>query len=908
MSLTPMMKQYLEIKEKYPDCILFFRVGDFYEMFFEDGKTASRALELVLTGKDCGLEERAPMCGVPYHAASTYISRLISQGYKVAIAEQVEDPSLAKGLVRREVIKVITPGTYIDLNSTEELNTYLATVWEEGNKVSIAITDIGTGEFKVTSFINLKTTLLDELSKISPKEVIVDINMNEDLIKDIHEVTNALITKKNLQEFRVDDKNLINQFSEAEISGLDEASKNSSKVLLRYILETQKMSLTNINFLETYDIVNFMTIDGNSRRNLELTESIREKSKKGSLLWVMDKTSTSMGARALRKWIDEPLIIKNEIEKRLDGVEELFSNLSLNDDIREALKNIYDIERIVGKVSSGNVNGKDMVSLRTSLEKIPSIKEVLKGASSEILKEYYKDLDELSDIKELLQKSIMDDPSLSIKEGNIIKKGYNEEVDSLRGAKLHGKEWIASLENSEREVTGIKSLKVGFNKVFGYYIEISKANYSLIPEGRYIRKQTLSNAERYITSELKEMEDKILGAEEKLMSLEYSLFVEIRKKVEGEISRLKKSARVLGNLDALSTLAIVALENNYVKPIINEEGIIDIKEGRHPVVERVIPKGEFVSNDTLLNKEDNQLLLITGPNMAGKSTYMRQVALITLMAQIGSFVPASYANISVCDKIFTRIGASDDLAGGKSTFMVEMWEVSNILKNATSKSLVLLDEVGRGTSTYDGLSIAWSVIEHISKNEDLRCKTLFATHYHELTKLEGNIRGVKNYSVAVKEYEDNIIFLRKIVEGGADQSYGIEVAKLAGLPQDVIERAKEILEGLEENSSSKEFKYNSSENDSNKLAAEEISNSYEVKKEESSAIKETEKDLIVEEKIVSPKKMKKMPVMQLDFNYMEKEGLLKKLADCDILNMTPLDAMNTLYSLVKEAKRIEQEG
>ena len=908
MSLTPMMKQYLEIKEKYPDCILFFRVGDFYEMFFEDGKTASRALELVLTGKDCGLEERAPMCGVPYHAASTYISRLISQGYKVAIAEQVEDPSLAKGLVRREVIKVITPGTYIDLNSTEELNTYLATVWEEGNKVSIAITDIGTGEFKVTSFINLKTTLLDELSKVAPKEVIVDINMNEDLIKDIHEVTNALITKKNLQEFRVDDKEFINQFSEAEISGLDEASKNSSKVLLRYILETQKMSLTNINFLETYDIVNFMTIDGNSRRNLELTESIREKSKKGSLLWVMDKTSTSMGARALRRWIDEPLIIKNEIEKRLDGVEELFSNLSLNDDIREALKNIYDIERIVGKVSSGNVNGKDMVSLRTSLEKIPSIKEVLNGASSEILKEYYKDLDELLDIKELLQKSIMDDPSLSIKEGNIIKDGYNKEVDSLRGAKLHGKEWIASLENSEREVTGIKSLKVGFNKVFGYYIEISKANYSLIPEGRYIRKQTLSNAERYITSELKEMEDKILGAEEKLMSLEYSLFVEIRKKVEGEISRLKKSARVLGNLDALSTLAIVALENNYIKPIINEEGIIDIKEGRHPVVERVIPKGEFVSNDTLLNKEDNQLLLITGPNMAGKSTYMRQVALITLMAQMGSFVPASYANISVCDKIFTRIGASDDLAGGKSTFMVEMWEVSNILKNATSKSLVLLDEVGRGTSTYDGLSIAWSVIEHISKNENLRCKTLFATHYHELTKLEGNIRGVKNYSVAVKEYEDNIIFLRKIVEGGADQSYGIEVAKLAGLPQDVIERAKEILEGLEENSSSKEFKYNSSENDSNKLAAEEISKSYEVKKEESSAIKETEKDLMVEEKIVSPKKMKKMPVMQLDFNYMEKEGLLKKLADCDILNMTPLDAMNTLYSLVKEAKRIEQEG
>ena len=917
MSLTPMMKQYLEIKEKYPDCILFFRVGDFYEMFFEDGKTASRALELVLTGKDCGLEERAPMCGIPYHAASTYISRLIAQGYKVAIGEQVEDPSLAKGLVKREVIKVITPGTYIDLNSTENLNTYLIAIYEDYNKVSIALTDIGTGEFKVTSFTNLKTTLLDELSKIGPKEVIVDVNMNEDLVKDIHNSTNALITKKNLQEFRVDDKDLINQFSEAEVSGLDETSKNSSKVLLKYILETQKMNLTNINFLETYDIVNFMTIDGNSRRNLELTESIREKSKKGSLLWVMDKTATAMGGRALRRWIDEPLIIKKEIEKRLDGVEELFSNLSLNDDVREALKDIYDIERIVGKVSSGNVNGKDMVSLRTSLEKIPRIKEVLKNTSSEILKEYYNDLDELLDIKELLQKSIIDDPSLSIKEGNIIKEGYNEEVDNLRGAKLHGKEWIASLESSEREVTGIKSLKVGFNKVFGYYIEISKANYSLIPEGRYIRKQTLSNAERYITSELKEMEDKILGAEEKLMALEYNLFIDIRKKVEKEISRLKKSARILGNLDALSTLGIVALENNYVKPSINEEGIINIKEGRHPVVEKVIPKGEFVSNDTLLNKEDNQLLLITGPNMAGKSTYMRQVALITLMAQMGSFVPASYANISICDKIFTRIGASDDLAGGKSTFMVEMWEVSNILKNATSKSLVLLDEVGRGTSTYDGLSIAWSVIEHISNKEDLRCKTLFATHYHELTKLEGTIKGVKNYSVAVKEYEDNIIFLRKIVEGGADQSYGIEVAKLAGLPEGVIERAKEILEGLEKNStttttssSENKVKYDSQkeeEEDLNKIAAEEISTTYEVQKEPCK--KESYKESIcIEEKIVSPKKMKKMPAMQLDFNYIEKESLLNEIANCDILNMTPLDAMNTLYKLVKEAKRIEQEG
>ncbi len=908
MGLTPMMRQYLEIKEKYPDCILFFRVGDFYEMFFEDGKTASRALELVLTGKDCGLEERAPMCGIPYHAASTYISRLIAQGYKVAIGEQVEDPATAKGLVKREVIKVITPGTYVDSNNSQQnLNTYLVAVYEEGSKLSIALTDIGTGEFKTTSFTNLKTTLLDELSKIGPKEVIVDVNMNEELVKEIHVATNALITKKNLREFQVSNNELIEQFSEAEVSGLDEASKCSSKVLLKYIFETQKMSLTNINFLETYDIVNFMTIDGNSRRNLELTESIREKSKKGSLLWVMDKTATSMGGRSLKRWIDEPLIIKEEIEKRLDGVEELFNNISLNEDIREALRDIYDIERIVGKVSSGNVNGKDMVSLRTSLEKIPAIKKELSNTNSPLLREYFNDLDELTDIKELLQESIIDDPSLSIKEGNIIRDGYNEEVDSLRGAKLHGKEWIASLENSEREVTGIKSLKVGFNKVFGYYIEISKANYALIPEGRYIRKQTLANAERYITSELKEMEDKILGAEEKLMSLEYSLFVEIRNKVENEISRLKRSARVLGNLDALSTLSLIALENNYVKPQINEEGVIEIVEGRHPVVEKVIPKGDFVSNETILNREENQLLLITGPNMAGKSTYMRQVALITLMAQMGSFVPAKEANISVCDKIFTRIGASDDLAGGKSTFMVEMWEVSNILKNATSKSLVLLDEVGRGTSTYDGLSIAWSVIEYISKNENLKCKTLFATHYHELTKLEGTIPGVKNYSVAVKEYDDNIIFLRKIVQGGADQSYGIEVAKLAGLPEDVIVRAKEILESLEG-----EVAIDTTQHSKVTAIEEKVETKVEVKyeeaKEEKSLVAEEVKPIFEDEKIISSRRMKSNPAMQLDFNYIEKEAFLRDVASCDILNMTPLDAMNTLNKLVKEAKRIQQEG
>lgn len=890
MGLTPMMKQYFEIKDRYKDCILFFRLGDFYEMFFDDAKTASRELELVLTGRDCGLEERAPMCGIPFHASLGYISRLVAKGYKVAICEQVEDPSAAKGIVKRDVIKVITPGTYVDGNNENNSNIYLMAVYEENGVIGLALTDISTGEFKTTSFNSLQTTLLDEINKVSPKEIIVDINTSESLLHEISLNCDALLTKKDLSDFRVKEEDLISQFSEIEISDLSKESKISCMVLLKYIYETQKMSLLNINYLEKYDIVNYMTIDGSSRRNLELTENIREKSKRGSLLWVMDKTSTSMGGRILRKWIDEPLISKTEIDKRLEGVEELYSSIELNEDIRIALRDIYDIERIVGKIANGNVNGKDMVSLRTSLTKLPAIKDLLSTCKSPLLKDYFNSLDTLDDIKNLLLNSILDDPAIGVKEGNIIKDGYSEEVDELRKAKLHGKEWIAALENSEREVTGIKSLKVGYNKVFGYYIEIRKANYDSIPEGRYIRKQTLANAERYITQELKEMEEKILGAEEKLINLEYNLFLEIRSLVSKEISRLKNSARIVGNLDCISTLALIALENDYVRPNINEDGIIEIIEGRHPVVEKVIGRGEFVSNDILLNKKDNRLLLITGPNMAGKSTYMRQVALITLMAQLGSFVPAKTANISVCDRIFTRIGASDDLAGGKSTFMVEMWEVSNILKNATSKSLVLLDEVGRGTSTYDGLSIAWSVIEHISNNENLKCNTLFATHYHELTKLEGEIEGVKNYSVAVKEVDDNIIFLRKIVKGGADQSYGIEVAKLAGLPKEVINRAKDILDNLEDNTSKLE------KIEINNQLKEEVS----IDKEQIVEVKEDTKEIIDDNKVNS----KTQDDIQIDFTFVEKESLIKELSSVDILNLNPMEAMNKLYKLVSDAKKL----
>ncbi|MDB1922017.1 DNA mismatch repair protein MutS [Clostridium tertium] len=932
--LTPMMRQYFEIKENYKDCILFFRLGDFYEMFFEDAKIASRELELVLTGRDCGLEERAPMCGIPFHAASSYIARLVNKGYKVAIGEQVEDVSVAKGIVKRDVIKVITPGTYIEnTEDSEYKNTYLMCIVEDNGYYGLASSDISTGEFKVTSFTAIKASLLDEITKIAPKEIIVDINISDELLSEITSISSALITKRDLSKSICTEEELLEQFSEVCITNLNDLSKTVSKALLKYIYDTQKMTLTNINLLEYYDIINYMTIDGNSRRNLELTENLKEKSKKGSLIWVLDKTATSMGGRAIRKWIEEPLIIKSEIEKRLEGVEELYNNAYFNEDLRSLLKEIYDIERIVGKISNKNANAKDLISLKCSLEKLPGIKSHLSEASSNILKEWYKDLDELTDIKELLSNSILDDPSIALKEGNIIKDGYNEEIDSLRTAKLHGKEWIAALENRERDFTGIRSLKVGYNKVFGYYIEISKANYSSIPEGRYIRKQTLANAERFITQELKEMEDKILGAEEKLVSLEYDLFIEIREAIEKEIARLKQSARIIGNLDALSTLSLIAVENDYVKPSINEDGIIEINEGRHPVVEKVIGKGEFVSNDTTLNSNDNRLLLITGPNMAGKSTYMRQVALITLMAQIGSFVPAKSANISICDKIFTRIGASDDLAGGKSTFMVEMWEVSNILKNATSKSLVLLDEVGRGTSTYDGLSIAWSVIEYISKNNNLKCKTLFATHYHELTKLEGVIEGVKNYSVAVSEIDDNIIFLRKIVEGGADQSYGIEVAKLAGLPTQVIDRAKEILSSLENTSGSNSLDVTSiKEVATDKFEKDDVNKSVNIKetvevptsysnpldnaKEESNESyieKESEpinNTLLEDTNIKKGSKKKKnskdeINDYQIDFTMIEKENLINSLADIDVMALTPMDAMNTLYKLILEAKRVK---
>ncbi|SMC16980.1 DNA mismatch repair protein MutS [Clostridium acidisoli DSM 12555] len=873
MGLTPMMQQYMSVKENCKDCILFFRLGDFYEMFFEDAKIAAMELELVLTGKDCGLSERAPMCGIPYHAANMYITRLINKGYKVAIGEQLENPAMAKGIVKRGIVKIITPGTYTDSSFLDDTkNNYIMSLFIDNDTFGISIADVSTGEFNCTRETIDHEVIMNEISKYNPKEILVQKSLDEKLLKEIKERFKCVFSSFD-DEFFLDEReeNLKAQFSNYEDVERDILIKDSANGLLKYIIDTQKVSLDHINTLKRYSVIDYMSIDMNSRRNLELTETLREKSKKGSLLWVLDKTSTAMGARQLRRWIEEPLVDKTAICDRLDAVEELTLNISLHEDLKASLKQIYDIERLVGKISTQSVNAKEFIFLKNSIEKLPNVKEILEKFKCTLLNKVNMKLDDLRDIYEILDSAVLEAPSISVKEGNIIKDGYNEEVDELRKAKAHGKEWIANLESKEREETNIKSLKISYNKVFGYYIEITKSNLNMVPEGRYIRKQTLANCERYITEELKNMEEKILGAEEKLVSLEYELFTKLRDEISSHIDRMKKSARLLSELDCLSSLASISLENNYCKPKIINNGIIDIKEGRHPVVENMLSYGTFVANDTKLNTKEEQLMLITGPNMAGKSTYMRQVALIVIMAQIGCFVPAKEAQISICDKIFTRIGASDDLAAGKSTFMVEMWEVSNILKNATPNSLIILDEVGRGTSTYDGLSIAWAVVEYICTNKKLKCKTLFATHYHELTSLEGVIDGLKNYSIAVKQIKDDIVFLRKIVKGGADESYGIEVAKLAGLPKEVTKRAKEILENLE-NENSKEISY--------------------------------EKILEEKPKKVTSAKKQKNDTVQIGFADIGKDNFIKDLCDIDVMNMTPLESMNKLYEIIKNAKNL----
>ena len=808
---SPMMQKYLETKEQYKDCILFYRLGDFYEMFFDDAITASRELEITLTGKNCGQEERAPMCGVPFHAAEMYISRLITKGYKVAICEQLENPNETKGIVKRGVIRVVTPGTIIESNMLEERkNNYIMSIYKNGIYFGISVCDISTGDFYSTEIKedNNFPLLLDELARYTPSELVVNSMMSncEEEINKIKERFELYITKYNDKFF--DNSNIQkikNRFTIVDTNNKEinieekRLAISSINALVEYLKETQMTNLDHINKINIYNSTKYMALDINARRNLEITEKMRDKTKKGTLLWVLDKTSTSMGGRHLRRWLNDPLIDVNEINKRLNSVKELKENVILRGDAIENLKKVYDIERLAGKIAYGNSNGRDMISLKNSLKKLPEVKNVLKNAKSNLLVNLYTNLDELKDICELIDKAIVEEPPMSIKEGGIIKLGYNEEIDILKKATTEGKNWILQLEAEEKEKTGIKSLKVGFNKVFGYYIEVTKTYQNQVPD-RYMRKQTLTNCERYITEELKNLENQILGAEDKVINLEYNVFTEIREEIAKNVKRLQKSANIISTLDVLTSFAIVAEDMNYCMPNVNNNGIINIKEGRHPVIEKMLSSGSFIQNDTYLDQDGNRLGIITGPNMAGKSTYMRQVALITLMAQCGSFVPATEATIGVVDKIFTRVGASDDLSMGQSTFMVEMMEVASILKEATRNSLVILDEIGRGTSTYDGLSIAWAVAEYIADKEKCGAKTLFATHYHELTELENKLEGVKNYSIAVKEKGDDIIFLRKIISGGTDESYGVHVAKLAGVPNKVLTRANEILKGLERKS------------------------------------------------------------------------------------------------------------
>ena len=853
------MSQYLETKKQYQDCILFYRLGDFYEMFYDDALTASRELELTLTGKDCGLEERAPMCGVPYHAVDVYLNKLVSKGYKVAIAEQLEDPKLAKGIVKRDVIKVVTPGTNTNnLALAEDKNNYLMCVYYATDYYGIAMVDITTGDF-LTTQVGTAQALMDELNKFPVAELISNsafsmAPLDFAYIKDKLGIICYFLNDSYFEQ-RSCEEIIKKHFGVLDLSGLGLVDYSGCVpcvgALLKYLYETQKTSLDFLNRITTYSASKYMVIDSATRRNLELTETMREKNKKGSLLWVIDKTKTAMGARRLRYFLEQPLIDPDEINMRLDAVEELNSSLIDRDELREYLNPIYDLERLLARISYKSANPRDLIAFKNSIQMLPHIKYILKNYSSDKLKELYEDLDCLEDLAELIESSIVDDAPVVIKDGGIIKEGYNEQVDLYRKSKVEGKKWLSELEEKEKELTGIKTLRIRYNKVFGYYIEVTNSFKDMVPE-RYVRKQTLVGAERYITDELKKLEEMILGAEEKLFSLEYDIFTDIRDRIAENVKRIQKTASVISQIDAFASLAYVAEHNHYVRPKINNKGIIDIKDGRHPVVELMMDSGMFIPNDAYSDMGENRVSIITGPNMAGKSTYMRQLALITLMASIGSFVPASYADISVCDRIFTRVGASDDLASGQSTFMVEMTEVANILRNATSDSLIILDEIGRGTSTYDGLSIAWAVVEYIADKKKCGAKTFFSTHYHELTELEGQIDGVKNYCISVKEQGDTIIFLRKIVRGGADKSYGIQVASLAGVPDEITRRAKEIVNQL------------------------------------------VTADITLNKGAVT------VTAYEPDAEDNRNEEIISKIRNLDTDTMTPLDALNILYELKRE--------
>ncbi len=877
--MTPMMQQYMETKSQYPDCILFYRLGDFYEMFFDDALTASKELEITLTGKNCGMEERAPMCGVPYHAVDGYLTKLVSKGYKVAICEQVEDPKQAKGIVKREVVRIVTPGTILDAAAIDESkNNYIMCIVYIADRYGLSVADVTTGDYFVTELPDGQK-LKDEIFKFMPSEIICNESFYMSGM-DLEDMKNRLgITIYSLESWYFDDEicksKLMEHFKVSSLQGLGLADYDcgviSAGALLQYLLETQKNDLSHMTHITPYTTGKYMMLDSSTRRNLELCETLREKQKRGSLLWVLDKTKTAMGARTLRKYIEQPLIERTEIERRLDAVTELKEEAISREEIREYLSPVYDLERLITRITYGSANPRDLTAFSTSLEMLPAIHYILEDMKSDLLCEICKEMDTLEDLCSLVKSAIAQEPPIAMKEGNIIRDGYSEEVDTLRRAKSEGKTWLAKLEEQEREKTGIKNLKIKYNKVFGYYLEVTNSYKELVPE-YYTRKQTLANSERYITPELKELEDTILGAEDKLYALEYELYCTVRDTIAGEVIRIQKTAKAVAALDVFTSLALVAERNNYIRPTINVQGKIDIKDGRHPVVEQMIPNGSFICNDTVLDDKKQRISIITGPNMAGKSTYMRQVALIVLMAQLGSYVPASKANIGLVDRIFTRVGASDDLASGQSTFMVEMTEVANILRNATSKSLLVLDEIGRGTSTFDGLSIAWAVVEYISDAKLLGAKTLFATHYHELTELEGKINNVNNYCIAVKEKGDDIVFLRKIVKGGADKSYGIQVAKLAGVPDIVINRAKEIVE---------------------ELADEDITSRVsEIASREAEAKKKTKS-----------KKYDEVDIAQFSlFDTVKDDDVLEELKAIDVGNLTPIDALNTIYRLQNKLK------
>lgn len=872
--MSPLMEQYMQIKKNYTDCILFYRIGDFYEMFYDDAITASKELEITLTGKDCGEAERAPLCGVPFHAYEGYLTRLVNKGYNVAICEQVEDPALAKGLVKREVIRVVTPGTNTNTQSIEAgVNNYLLSVVYSGTGFGIAAVDVTTGDFYTTETEKISQAE-DEILKFSPKEILCNpvflmSGIDMDAAKEKYHVA-VKVMPENTFDGKACSKVLLDHFHTDSVQTLGLAPASASMIaagsIMQYLLETQKNSLVHITRLIPYETGRFMVLDNSTRRNLELLETLREKQKRGSLLWVLDKTKTAMGARYLRAAIEQPLIDKKDIEARLDAVEEWNDSIMDRDEIREYLNAVYDLERLLSKISYRSANPRDLIAFKSSMQMLPHIKNLLNNRNAELTKSIYEELDTLEDICDHIERAITDDPPIQLREGGIIKAGYNEEVDTLTAAKKEGRNWLTALEDRERESTGIKNLRIKFNNVFGYYLEVTNSYKSLVPDA-WIRKQTLTNAERYTTPELKELEGKILNSEDRLFALEYDLFNELREDIAAQVERIQKTAKAIAKIDMLTNLSYIAVNNRYVRPSINKKGIINIKNGRHPVVEKLQNSDMFVANDTFLDNQSQRVAIITGPNMAGKSTYMRQTALIVLMAQLGSFVPADMADIGIVDRIFTRVGASDDLASGQSTFMVEMNEVANILKNATKNSLLILDEIGRGTSTFDGLSIAWSVVEHIANPKLLGAKTLFATHYHELTELEGKLDSVNNYCIAVKEQGEDIVFLRKIVKGGADKSYGIQVARLAGVPENILKRARQIADQLAENDLAERA-------GRVKAAVEQVRR--EAEPEQLSLFE--------------------------DSNEEKRAKILSELESIDLSNMTPMDALKKLYDYQMKLK------